>query len=304
MKNIFKKNQIIITALFIMIAIAGYLKFSGNNEDKIADVGSNEVLDYDTYTETAGDNILEGSTVTLDEDAVGVNLLDKVGLDPTANSETSDETVAKGTENTDAATIDENVADTQTADAAEVADISDEDAAAKDAAAEVAAAEDAAQLGVSDTGEVIVDDKDTSAPGEAILVSTTISASYFSTAKLTREQTRARSKETLMGIVDDANVEKTAQEDAINSVINLTAIAEKENAAETLLEAKGFSDAVVSITEGSDIDGNVIKGCVDVIINTTSITEQDVAQIEDIVKRKTGVKSSSEIFISPVTVEE
>jgi len=290
MKNIFKKNQIIITALFIMIAIAGYLKFSGNNEEKIADVGSNEVLDYDTYTETAGDDILDGSTVTLDEDAdaVGVDLLDKVGLDPAANSDTTDEAVADGTGET--AATDENVAAVDT----DTTDISDADATT----------DEVAQLGVSDTGEVIVDDEETSAPGEAILVSTTISAGYFATAKLTREQTRARSRESLMEIVNNKSLEEALKEDAINSYINLTAIAEKENAAETLLEAKGFSDAVVSITEGSDIDGNIIKGCVDVIISATSITEQDIAQIEDIVKRKTGVKSSSEIIISPVIVEE
>lgn len=33
MKNIFKKNQIIITALAIMIVIAGYLSFT--NKDKV-----------------------------------------------------------------------------------------------------------------------------------------------------------------------------------------------------------------------------------------------------------------------------
>lgn len=30
MKNIFKKNQIIITALAVMIAVAGYLNYSGS----------------------------------------------------------------------------------------------------------------------------------------------------------------------------------------------------------------------------------------------------------------------------------
>ena len=31
MKNLFKKNQLMITALAIMIAIAGYLQFAGNS---------------------------------------------------------------------------------------------------------------------------------------------------------------------------------------------------------------------------------------------------------------------------------
>ncbi len=33
MKNIFKKNQMIITALAIMIAVAGYLNYSGSRLD-------------------------------------------------------------------------------------------------------------------------------------------------------------------------------------------------------------------------------------------------------------------------------
>jgi len=32
MKNIFKKNQIIIVALAVMIIIAGYLNYSGRND--------------------------------------------------------------------------------------------------------------------------------------------------------------------------------------------------------------------------------------------------------------------------------
>ena len=56
-------------------------------------------------------------------------------------------------------------------------------------------------------------------------------------------------------------------------------ISEKENAAETLLKAKGFVDPVVSITDGQ----------VDVVVNAVSITDQERAQIEDIVKRKTEV---------------
>ena len=55
--------------------------------------------------------------------------------------------------------------------------------------------------------------------------------------------------------------------------------AEKENAAETLLSAKGFDGAVVSME----------KDNVDVVINKKELTEQEITQIEDIVTRKTGV---------------
>ena len=72
-------------------------------------------------------------------------------------------------------------------------------------------------------------------------------------------------------------------------MISMTDIAEKETAAEILLEAKGFADAIVSI------DGD----SVDVVVNTEELTEAQRAQIEDIVIRKTGVGAES-IVISTV----
>jgi stage III sporulation protein AH len=72
-------------------------------------------------------------------------------------------------------------------------------------------------------------------------------------------------------------------------MISMTDIAEKETAAEILLEAKGFDDAIVSI------DGD----SVDVVVNTAELTEAQRAQIEDIVIRKTGV-SADAIIISTV----
>ena len=73
----------------------------------------------------------------------------------------------------------------------------------------------------------------------------------------------------------------------------MTDIAEKETAAEILLEAKGFDDAIVSIDGGS----------VDVVVNTEELSEAQRAQIEDIVIRKTGV-SADAIVISAVDNDE
>ena len=79
----------------------------------------------------------------------------------------------------------------------------------------------------------------------------------------------------------------------VNAMIALTAVAEKENAAETLLQARGFADPVVSLTDGK----------VDVVINAPSITDQQRAQIEDIVKRKTEV-SAENIIITLLNLED
>ena len=79
----------------------------------------------------------------------------------------------------------------------------------------------------------------------------------------------------------------------MSSMISMTDIAEKETAAEILLEAKGFEDAIVSI------DGD----SVDVVVNTAELTEAQRAQIEDIVKRKTEV-TADQIVISLMNLSE
>ena len=80
------------------------------------------------------------------------------------------------------------------------------------------------------------------------------------------------------------------KQEAIDGMIALTDIAEKETAAEILLGAKGFDDVVVSITDGM----------VDVVVNTTELSEAQRAQIEDIVVRKTGIAAEN-IVISTTT---
>ena len=116
-------------------------------------------------------------------------------------------------------------------------------------------------------------------PGEAVLTSGTTVSEYIAGVQLNREQIRAKNKETLMELIGSDQISETEKQAAIQSMIRLTEIAEKENAAETLLQAKGFVDPVVSITANQ----------VDVVVNAVSLTDPERAQIEDIVKRKTEI---------------
>ena len=208
MKKIFKKNQVIITALALMLCAAGYLQFSDAGEE------AGNTGDTSGYEYNVSDNDAAGESK---EDGVGVTI--NVG-----NMEDSKDT----------------------ADVAE-------------------AGEDATE---SDDHQV----------GEAVMVSTTLQGNFTTNARLVREQRRAQSKETLMAIIDNEELSEEQKQGAVETLVNLTTIAEKENAAELLLEAKGFADPIVNISENE----------VDVVINATSVTDQQIAQIEDIVMRKTG----------------
>lgn len=208
MKRIFKKNQIIIAALAVMIAAAGYLNYSGrlfSGEDDAqeanADLASQELLDI------------------------------------------SEEDLASAS-----------------------GDIESQDSEAEDGSVE-------------------------GTPGEAVLTSGEVSG-VVAEAKMTREQVRAKNKESLLEIIDNENLSDEQKQEAVNQMVAMTEIAEKEAAAETLLASKGFSEAVVSLTDES----------ADVVVNAAELSDANRAQIEDIVTRKTGVAAEN-VVITPVNAQ-
>lgn len=129
-------------------------------------------------------------------------------------------------------------------------------------------------------------------PGEAVLTNGN-SLAVVSQAKITREQMRAKNKETLQKIIDDKNLSEEQKNDAVNKLVSITTLAEKEVAVEMLLAGKGFRDSVVSLTENS----------ADIVVNGKDLSEAKRAQIEDIVTRKTGIRAA-DIVITPIHTEE
>ncbi len=205
MKKVLKKNQIIITALVVMVAIAGYMSITDKEQMTMSTGGTEEDAQVSDISE---------EDIVLDED-------DSVsGSAATASNE------------------------------------------------KVSSKENA---------------------GEAVLVSNTVKGNYFEEAKLSREQTRAKNKETLTSLVNNKNASNAQKDKAMNEIVKMTEVNEKETATENLLAAKGFAEAVVTILSDS----------VDVVVNAEDLTEQQIAQIEDVVKRKTEC-SADKIVISPV----
>lgn len=218
MKKLLKKNQIIITALVVMVAVAGYLSMTDQEEMKM----------------------------------------------PVSN---------------------DSVEDSEVADISEEDIILDEDESATAASVSAVDGGNKEESDQGESGKTASREK----AGEAVLVSNSVAGNYFDEAKLSREQTRAKNKETLTELVNNKNTSSAQKEKAMNEIMKMTEINEKETATENLLAAKGFEEAVVTIVD----DG------VDVIVNAEELTEQQIAQIEDVVKRKTEC-SPDRIVISPV----
>jgi len=142
--------------------------------------------------------------------------------------------------------------------------------------------------------EIASNTEDELNPGESILTGNIINVTdYAAAVKLNREQIRATNKEALMEIVNNEALSEEAKKDAVNKLVQMTDIAEKEANAEMLLEAKGFTNVVVSINENS---------C-DVVLDMGEVTDAKRAQVEDIVKRKTGV-TADKIVITPLNTSK
>ena len=217
-KPVFKKNQMIITALAGMIAVAGYLNYSGTRLDE---------------------SLLSANSSAV-EDAENANLAKDISAED-VYAETGESDYA------DIESLDEDV-------------------------------------DVAKTDESV---------GETVMANSTVGVGLVSEAKVTREHTRSRNKEILMELIKSTNVTEEQKQSAIDEMVEMTDVAEKELAAETLLVAQGFDEVVVSIYDS----------CADVVVSSTQVSDAQRAQIEDIVKRKTGIEASK-ITITPVTSSE
>ncbi len=262
MKKKIKKNQIMITALALMIAVAGYMQFSGNNlsKEELAD-GTNGVegVSEDGYLSeldsTSGEEgyLTELDIVTDEEEVVTMLDMDLSGvnMDTLDTYVTTDDVVAQ---------MENGLSDEQSADGM-----------------------------VSDNTAAETPSPSTGTPGEAVYTSSPVQMS-LTDAKLLKEQSRAQNKAGLLEIINNSQLADSAKQSAVERLVTLTDIAERELAAEILLEAKGFTGSIVSISGET----------VDIVLSSTDLTDAKRAQIEDIVTRKTGITSDKIIISSMV----
>jgi len=191
MKKIIHKNQIAITSLAILIAVAGYLNFTQNDIPAISQK--------------------------------------------------------------------KNTEEKKTEDAVSTLDISDADSLVSESVEDPTEVENAETI------------------GEAVLTQAQV-GEYIAGARMEREQTHSKTKETLNQLIENEKLSEDVRQDAAGKLEKLADHIEKEAAVEQLLNTKGYGESVVSIGETS----------VDVILNFEDLAQSDRAQIEDIVTRKTG----------------
>ena len=140
-----------------------------------------------------------------------------------------------------------------------------------------------------DTDEGLSEDMELNGPeeeiGDAVLTSASAKAvtNNMASVKLTREQNRSKSRETLMDIIGDEALSDEAKKEAADTYVRLNDTIEMETDIETVLAAKGYTDVVVTIGDES----------VEVTLGAAELDDAERAQIEDIVTRKTGYNISN-----------
>lgn len=125
--------------------------------------------------------------------------------------------------------------------------------------------------------------------GTAVFVNSSTDTSYFVQAKLDREQSRAKQKDMLNEMLNNEKATSEQKNEATTAMLQIQKRIEKENAAEDMLKAKGFSEVYVRIDDDT----------VDVVVDKEKLTDAEIAQIEDTIKRKTGLPADK-IRITPL----
>ena len=129
--------------------------------------------------------------------------------------------------------------------------------------AETAGTEEAA-------GPIVIEDSG----GEAL---ETTAASFFSEYRIERDKNRSKEVEMWQDIINSDKAEENFKSMAQQEIVKIVSLTDKEMIIENLIISRGFNDALVFLTDDSAT----------VIVEAKELTSSNIAQIQDIVVRKT-----------------
>lgn len=112
--------------------------------------------------------------------------------------------------------------------------------------------------------------------------------SSFADFRTERERVRTQELTSIDSIINNENTDTQTLAEAQKMKLELTDTMEKELLIEGLLKAKGFEDAVITISDTA----------VNVIVKQKDLTKQQVAQVLEIVLREAGDISAENVKIS------
>lgn len=115
---------------------------------------------------------------------------------------------------------------------------------------------------------------------------TTTTTSLFVSYRNDRETSRDQQILYYDAIIDNENSTEEAKKNAENAKLDLIGQMEKELTVEGLIKALGFTDCIISI-----------KDKVSVVVDSATLTKEEVAQITTTVKEQLGVAEKNIVVI-------
>lgn len=114
-------------------------------------------------------------------------------------------------------------------------------------------------------------------------VAANVYSEYFTAFRKERNSIREQEIEYLRAIISERNIDSETVETAQQRLMELVSNMEQEFAIESLIRSKGFLDVAVTFRSGN----------VNVIIDGESLSDEEVARIQDIVINETGLKAEN-----------
>ncbi|WP_061994832.1 SpoIIIAH-like family protein [Clostridium sp. ATCC 25772] len=128
-------------------------------------------------------------------------------------------------------------------------------------------------------GETATNDKDNKKKEKS---KTTSSSSYFTEAKLSRDQARNKATQTLKSLLDNDKTPAEQKKEAAEEYKNLALRGDKETNIELALKAQGFEEVVCEL---EDEKANIV------VKHEKELSDQQLRQIKDVVVSKANIKN-------------
>ena len=249
-KKGFRKNEVVIYAIALMLVTAGYFNYTANVENSTMETYSEE-----SFNETSINNSLNESKN--DENEIKDNTEKNIVAKKINESIENTETIAKNTNNEEQKENNDNNKENKSENRDDE-DIGD---------AKLVDSKSVVDNQSIENGKSNIDSKDT--VSEA--------SDYFVSTKLQRDTNYADTLSTYTKILEDGSVSETQKSIAMKEITKINDTKNAISICENLLSTKGFEHYVVLVNNDS----------INVVVKTEGgLTKQKVAQIQNIISRE------------------
>lgn len=248
-KKGFRKNEVVIYAIALMLVTAGYFNYTANVENRTAETYSEEVTSENAKSEENNNSTEKmNSTEIVSEKSNESEMTETIAKNTDSNESKNNESKKNkaNNEQEENKQDDEDIGDAKLVDSKSVVDNDGKSAADKKS--------------VADSNNVEDDSSD-----------------YFVSTKLQRDTNYADTLSTYTKILEDGSVSETQKSIAMKEITKINDTKNAISICENLLYTKGFEHYVVLVNNES----------INVVVKVEGeLTKQKVAQIQNIISRE------------------